>query len=384
MKVQFDMENLPNITSFKQSITRIVMNKQPIPTLGLLFGLLLFVLPSFAQQAYVKPKLSNPNSWSLVLIPDPQTYMKFERNLGTFHTMISWIKENKDSLNTQFVLCTGDLVEQNDLLNPDGKQANQNSKQQWTNVSSAFHRLNGLVPYVLATGNHDYGHVSAEYRSTQYDKYFSSDQNPLNGAAIREVGPNLNGASTAVNAVYEFKTPHQQKFLVMVLEFAPRNEVVEWAKKTVDQPKYADHNVILLTHVYLDRNSKPINSQGYKIEDVNYGEALFEKLVKPSKNIRMVFSGHIGAPDDWDGHLGFREDKNAAGKSVAQMTFNAQAMGGGWHGNGGDGWLRYLEFLPDGKTVKVKTFSPLFAISPATRHLAYRTEKTQEFEFKLD
>jgi hypothetical protein len=66
------------------------------------------------------------------------------------------------------------------------------------------------------------------------------------------------------------------------------------------------------------------------------------------------------------------------------MTFNAQAMGGGWFGNGGDGWLRYLEFLPDGKTVKVKTFSPLFAISPATQKLAYKKEKNQEFEFTLD
>ncbi|WP_246172312.1 metallophosphoesterase [Sphingobacterium hotanense] len=359
------------------------MNKLPRPMLGLILGLLIFALPTFAQQAYVKPKLSNPDSWSFVLIPDPQTYMKFERNLGTFHTMISWIKENKDSLNTQFVLCTGDLVEQNDLLNPNGKQANQTSKQQWTSISSAFHRLNGLVPYVLATGNHDYGHVSAEYRATQYDKYFSVEQNPLNAAAIREVGPNLNGASTGVNAVYEFKTPHQQKLLVMVLEFAPRNEVVEWAKKTLDQPKYADHSVFLLTHTYLNRDSKHMPREGYKIEDANYGEALFEKLVKPSKNIRMVFSGHIGAPDNWGGHLGFREDKNAAGKSVVQMAFNAQAMGGGWHGNGGDGWLRYLEFLPDGKTVKVKTFSPLFAISPATRHLAFERSATQEFEFKL-
>lgn len=360
------------------------MNKNAFRIASLFFSLFFFAFSSLAQQAYQKPKLTNPDSWSMVLIPDPQSYVKFERNLGILHTMMSWVKDNTDSLNMQFVLCTGDLVEQNDLLNPNGKQADQNSKQQWHNISSAFHRLNGLAPYVLATGNHDYGHVSAEYRATQYDRYFSAEQNPLNARALREVGPNLNGNSTGVNAVYEFSTPHPKKLLVLVLEFAPRNEVVEWAKKTVDQPKYANHDVILLTHVYLDKNSKPIVTQGYKIEDVNYGEALFEKLVKPSKNIRLVFSGHIGEPDRFEGHLGFRQDKNAAGKTVTQMTFNAQAMGGGWHGNGGDGWLRYLEFLPDGKTVKVKTFSPHFAISPSTRNLAYKTEPTQEFEFKLD
>lgn len=45
------------------------------------------------------------------------------------------------------------------------------------------------------------------------------------------------------------------------------------------------------------------------------------------KNIEMVFSGHIGAPDDPRKHVGFRIDKNSAGKDVSQMTFNAQALG---------------------------------------------------------
>jgi hypothetical protein len=319
-------------------------------------------------QEFTKPTLTDPDAWSLVLIPDPQSYVKYERNHGVLHLMMSWIKENTKALNTQMVLCTGDLVEQNGLITTEGRKANQNSTQQWTAVRNAFGLLDNHVPYILATGNHDYGYVSAEYRSTQYDKYFAPEQNVLNQAALREMGPSLNGESTSVNAVYEFTPVKSRKILVMVLEFGPREEVVEWAKHIVDLPKYENHEVILLTHVYLDRKSQHIIDQGYKMEDTNYGKALFEKLVQPSKNIRMVFSGHIGAPDDFDGHLGYREDKNAAGKTVYQMTFNAQAMGGGWYGNGGDGWLRYLEFSPDGKTVKVKTFSPLFAISPSTQH----------------
>ncbi|MFZ4263013.1 metallophosphoesterase [Sphingobacterium sp. HJSM2_6] len=360
------------------------MNKKPILLLTYLLGLIFFAAPSLAQQAYEKPSLSDKNSWSLVLVPDPQTYVKFERNVGIINLMTSWIKDNSNALNTQFVLCTGDLVEQNDYLNPDGKAADQNSKQQWTNISSAFHRLNGTVPYILATGNHDYGHVSAEYRATNYNTYFSPEQNSLNAAAIREVGPSLNGNSTTTNAVYEFITPTQKKLLVMVLEFAPRDIVLDWAKKTVDLPKYAQHEVILLTHTYIDAQSKHIPQEGYQLENPNWGASVFEKLVKPAKNIRLVLCGHIAGPDDFNKHIGFRQDKNAAGKTVTQMLFNAQAMGGGWHGNGGDGWLRFLEFLPDGKTVKVKTFSPLFAISPATQHLAYKKEANQEFEFKLD
>ncbi|WP_159636751.1 metallophosphoesterase [Sphingobacterium composti Ten et al. 2007 non Yoo et al. 2007] len=345
---------------------------------------LVFICIAVAQSNYEKPKLSNPDSWSLVLIPDPQSYVKFSRNQGILELMTSWIRENHRSMNTKFVLCTGDLVEQNDLLNPTGMEANQNSIQQWKAVRNSFSKLDHHVPYILATGNHDYGRTSAEYRSTQYDKYFSPEQNILNGEALREIGPQLNGQSSTVNAIYEFQPTSNKKVLVMVLEFGPRQEVVDWAKKIVDSPKYTDHDVILLTHVFLDKNSSRIEKQGYKIEDVNYGEALFTKLIQPSKNIRLVFSGHIGEPDNFNGHLGFRQDKNAAGKTVTQMTFNAQAMGGGWHGNGGDGWLRYLEFMPDNKTVKVKTFSPLFAISPSTQNLAFKREANQEFTFQLD
>ena len=345
---------------------------------------LTFCTVAMSQQNYEKPTLSDQNSWSLVLIPDPQSYVKYSRNQGILDLMTSWVRENHKVLNTQFVLCTGDLVEQNDLLNPTGREANQNSTQQWKAVRSSFSKLDHQLPYILATGNHDYGYVSAEYRETQFDTYFSPEQNAFNQSSLREIGPQLNGKSSTVNAVYEFEPTKNNKMLVMVLEFGPRNEVIDWAKKIVDLPKYAEHNVILLTHVFLDKNSNRIDKQGYKIEDANYGEALFTKLIQPSKNIRMVFSGHIGAVDNFDGHLGFRQDKNVAGKTVTQMTFNAQAMGGGWHGNGGDGWLRYLEFMPDGKTVKVKTFSPLFAISPSTQHMAYKRETNQEFTFQLD
>ena len=66
------------------------------------------------------------------------------------------------------------------------------------------------------------------------------------------------------------------------------------------------------------------------------------------------------------------------------MMFNAQTAGGGWHGNGGDGWLRIMEFMPDGKTIKVRTYSPFFGISPTTRQFAWRTDPWDEFNIVFD
>lgn len=348
----------------------------------LLFSL--FFVRVSAQQTYEPPQLTDKDAWSLVLVPDPQTYVKFSRNQPLLELMTAWISENTEKLNVQMVLCTGDLVEHNDMLNPDGRNGDQPSKSQWESVAEAFERLDGRVPYISGTGNHDFGFKSAENRQTFYDHYFPVDKNFQTQKLLREVGFNGDGNPSLTNAVYEQTSPHGQKLLFMVLEFAPRDAVLEWAKKVVDQEKYKDHFVILLTHSYLNSKSEHIETEGYPLTDRNYGLAIWKKLVQPSKNIRLVLSGHIAVPDNVLGHIGFRTDKNAAGKKVNQMLFNAQALGGGWHGNGGDGWLRYLEFLPDGKTVKVKTFSPLFAISPSTRHLAWRKELYDEFEFSLD
>ncbi len=320
----------------------------------------------------------------MVLIPDPQSYVKFERNQGILELMAGWISEQSVPLNIQLVLCTGDLVEHNDWLNPNGTQGNQPGKTQWEAVARSFGRLDGKVPYVTGTGNHDYGVKNIEYRRTNYDRYFPVDKNPLSQRLLRDVGIDADGYPSLTNATYELASPHGRRFLVMVLEFAPRDTVLRWALQTVNQEQYAEHTVILLTHSYLNADSEHIVNEGYPITDGNYGAAIWEKLVKPSRNIQLVFSGHIGKPDDVLGHIGFRTDTNAGGKQVHQMVFNAQALGGGWHGNGGDGWLRLLEFLPDGKTVNVKTFSPFFAISPATRHLAWRTAGYDEFTFVLD
>ncbi|MDR1273852.1 MAG: metallophosphoesterase [Odoribacteraceae bacterium] len=352
----------------------------------ILLALVLCWINMSAQQkeTYSPPRLSDPASWTMVMIPDPQTYIKFDYNQPLFELMTAWIASNIEPLNIRLVLCTGDLVEQNEYPNPDGKNGNQPSKSQWEAVARAFGRLDGKVPCIQATGNHDYGYKSAENRKTNFDKYFPVDKNRLTQRLLRDVGLNSDAMPTLANATFEYVTPQGKKLLLLVMEFAPRDETINWAKHIISQEKYAGHTVILLTHSYLSADNKHIEKEGYKLENPNYGAALWQKLVQPSTNIQLVLAGHIGSPGDEKSHIAFRTDLNAAGKKVHQMVFNAQALGGGWNGNGGDGWLRLLEFLPDGKTVKVKTFSPLFAASPTTRQHAWRTASYDEFTFVLE
>jgi predicted MPP superfamily phosphohydrolase len=140
-----------------------------------LFFLLINLVSS--QEKCEPPRLSNPDSWTLILLPDTQTYMKFGRNQGIFELMTGWIEENIENLNIKMVLCTGDLVEQNELLVTDNVNGNRPSRDQWQTISKAFNKLDGKVPYILAAGNHDFGYKNIENRKSNYNAYFPAHKN---------------------------------------------------------------------------------------------------------------------------------------------------------------------------------------------------------------
>lgn len=351
------------------------------------FILLLFMAGmcgAFAQKQPVHVELTNPNSFSMIVLPDPQSYTKFDVNQPIFELMTAWTANNLERLRVKTVLCTGDLVEQNEIRIPDGVNGNQTSEEQWQAASRAFERLDNKIPYILCTGNHDYGYEKAENRLTRFPHYFPSERNNCWRKTLVAVGTDSNGVPTLENAAYEFDTDTWGKLLVVSIEFAPRNAALDWAIKLVNLPKYKDHKVIILTHSYLNGDDTVIGKEGYKIADANYGKAIWDKLLYPSTNIVMLICGHACEIAPYKDNVGFCMDKNASGKNIAQMMFNAQTADGFWHGNGGDGWLRVLEFMPDGKTVKVRTFSPLFAISPITADKSWRTDSYDQFDFVVE
>ena len=341
-----------------------------------------------APAKYKAPKLENANSWTMVVVPDVQGYSKLRRNYGIMEIMNAWIVENRDAMKISQVLFTGDLTNRNDLEVVEPNRNDLMSDEQWKAFSRAVERLDGEVPYILCTGNHDYGKRSAENRNSFFSKYFPTDRNPLTRRQLVSCNSNAFGITTLENAAYEFTAPYpdNRKFLIISLQFAPTDADLAWAEKIVNMPRFANHFGIVLTHSYLGWKGQRIEQEKYVLSKNggNPGEGIFKKLVYPAKNIRMVICGHIAYPDKWERGISFSMDKNSSGKSVAQMAFNTQAIGGGWHGSGGDGWLRLLEFMPDKKTVKARTFSPLFAISPSTRHLAWKHDALSEFSFVLE
>jgi hypothetical protein len=328
-------------------------------------------------------KLKDPGSWTMVLIPDPQSYVKFEQNQPIMDIITTWIKANIDELNIKLVMCTGDLVDNNTDLIPDPKYGgNQNGWQQWSAISNSFKKLDNVIPYILCVGNHDIETSCGECRYSQFNSFFPPGRNLLTKNLLVEMFPNASGIRTMENAYYQFISPQGVSFLIFSLEFLPRDAVVQDVSNIVHKEQYKNNKVIILTHSYLESDSTRFRNENYPLKDVTNGELLWQKLIASSINIEMVICGHK-AGDSHRENVGYRIDKNAGNRNVHQILFNAQWEGGGPNGNGGDGWIRIFEFLPDKKTVFVRTFSPLFAISPSTREKAFRVENYDQYTFKL-
>lgn len=315
-------------------------------------------LPSFAP--------SPDAAWSLVVLPDTQNYVRDSGDLPILEKQIDWIKQNKDAFKIELVLQEGDIVNQNGGKAPvDGDQT---AVEQWTNARRAFSQLDGVLPYIMATGNHDYGTTNSQTRQTKFNDYFKATDNPLVDPAH---GGILQGTMTPgrlENAYYELEAPDGRKLLVFSLEFLPRQQTVDWANAIAAQPRYKNHAAVLLTHWYLNANERrsDVGPKAFGVgPDVHNGEQLWNKLVRKHGNFAMTFCGHIGGDQ-----VAYLKSIGDRGNAVHQMLLNAQ-----FEASGGNGWLRLLEFLADGKTVRVRTFSPFLGV--------YRTDPANLFEFSI-
>lgn len=338
-----------------------------------------------AQDHADRQKLKDPNSFSMIVMGDPQGYSKYDINQPLFELTTVWCADNIDNLNIKAVLVTGDLVEQNDNIVLNRSMLNQTSREMWEWASHCMKRLDNKVPYIISTGNHEYGYVRGDESFTHFPEYFPVERNSKWKDCLVAAFPNRMQRASLENSAFEFKDKNWGDLLVVTTEWAPRDEVLEWAHKLCTSDKYKNHRVIFMTHSLLrERTAKRTDNENYKITPRNFGREVWEKLIKTTPNIRLAICGHTGVPGEPEDLTAYRVDKNDAGHDVHQMMFNIQTAGGGWEGNGGDGWVRILEFMPDGETIHASTYSTLFGISPTTKQYAHRTGKCDQFDMKIE
>jgi hypothetical protein len=294
-------------------------------------------------------------------MPDTQNYVKWGEYQPLLPKITQWIRDNRDAYKMKVVLQEGDIVNNNNTTMP--SSGDQTSAQQWPAAQAGMFVLNGYLPYILAAGNHDFGFTNADNRDTMINNYFKPSDNPLNDPAQGGILQGQMVAGDITNAYYAFTAPDGRKMLFFSLEWEPRPATLAWANQVASLPQYAGHTAVLLTHNYLQADNTRSNSTNVAADAS--GQELWDNLVKTHSNFELVFNGHFGG----DGE-GFLQSADVAGKTVHQMFFNTQ-----FETLGGDGWIRLVEFLNDGTTVRVRTYSPLLDLA--------RTTAPYEFEFQL-
>jgi len=318
--------------------------------------------PPHAEKVPQTPFDAPPGSWTLAVFPDSQSLTRLHPEV--FIRQAEWVAAHKQSHDIRFVAHLGDITD-------------NNLPGQWANAKKAMDVIGKAgIPYSLLPGNHDLGeNGKCADRSTLMNDFFK----PADYANSPVVTYFEEGRME--NTAHAFTTPGGNH-LLLALEFAPRNAVVDWADKLV--AAHPDHTVILTTHAYLydddtrydfpkrgkEQTWNPNTYEVAKLEPVNDGEALWTKLAGKHPNVRFTLNGHV--LHDGAGRLA---SKGSGGQTVHQILSNYQ--------NGvkpdrpfhGGGFFRLMQFLPDKKTVRVKTYSPWLD--------QWLTDEQQQFELVM-
>jgi len=169
------------------------------------------------------------------------------------------------------------------------------------------------------------------------------------------------------------------RWIVIALEFGPRDEVLAWADSILKI--FRDRSAILITHAFLYHDSSRYDQSGpsqnfnphvYVMTgqgrtSINDGQEMWQKLILPNRNVKMVFSGHdVSFADLPPGTTGRLSSTRPDGSVVHQILANYQTCTGApcdrsYQGSlvdGGNGYLRIVRVSPAAQTISVSTYSP--------------------------
>jgi hypothetical protein len=252
-------------------------------------------------------------NFTIVVLPDTQHYS--EKHPQIFDNQTQWITENRENLNIVFVTHLGDIVNQWTDLNS------------WEDANSSMSKLDDKVPWGILPGDQDGAPLSENL--SNYNTYFGyerfSDKNWYGGAYQNENSNN-----------YQLFSAGGDDYLIIHIQNEPSNDILIWANNIINE--YPTRKVIVSTHDYMAGFGINVRS--------DIGAGIWQNLVKPHSNqIFLVLCGHW--PEE-----GRRTDI-IRGSAVHQLLADYQ-----FRANGGNGWLRILQFSPLQNKIFVKTYSP--------------------------
>jgi antitoxin component YwqK of YwqJK toxin-antitoxin module len=282
--------------------------------------------------------------YSFALIPDTQFYVYERQQDGfplaeIFSSQTRWITEHLVQKNIIFAMHLGDVTEQSSV------------ESEWIRGKTSMKLLDNSLPYIMVPGNHDYFYNKGfmTKQAVKFNQYF-----PLKlFKRMQTFGGEFE--SNKSDNTYHYLNVGKTNYLIMGLEFAPRDEVLEWANQLIG--KHPNHVTMVIIHGHIWKHELMNDSHtwaslpfadynGEPPGSFNNGVQVWNKLLKKHSNLKFLFCGHARSNDRILG-------QGIKGNQVFQLLSNYQHFE-----SGGNGYLRLLTFSPNGQFVSVSTYSP--------------------------
>ena len=235
-----------------------------------------------------------------------------------------------------------------------GDMVDTNNATQWAVAAEATARLTAAgIKWIPALGNHD----ANTDRSTLMNTYLTA-------------GSWIGGYYQAghLENTWSKITISGHQWLILSLEFGPRDDVVTWANSIIKANPTLP--TIIVTHAYLYYDGNLYTNGLYQYyapasyvwtpsQGCNDGASLWTKLISGNSNIKFVFCGHTFPPSGY----GTAERTTARSDSTLchQMLQDFQELS-----PNGQSWVRELSFDYTNNLVYVSTYSPLLSTAMTT------------------
>ena len=145
-------------------------------------------------------------------------------------------------------------------------------------------------------------------------------------------------------------------FLALYFEYdeKPNAKVLNWADAVLKS--HPNRRAIIACHSLLEMDGT----------FTPQGQAIYERL-KNNPNLFLMLCGH--------NHGESQREDTFNGRTVYTLLADFQDLA-----NGGDGWLRWLEFSPANNRIRIKTYSPILDLydknPPSQFSLSYNMENS--------